>query len=488
MILPLDNETRFLKLTFSDRELDVKLANNNILYGGNFDIASGPGLPLDLSPLKASLLFYDAVAVPDGFFMCRGAFSTQLLREIRTRDQENVFGPLLMLLRSGLIVPKLRTGNHISEVWRSGEEFGVLPGQLQYLSKEVGDELFEGLSKEEAINSSTWPDGMGTETSSSFAEYLKEILLDEESGIPTPEGLEQVLTGFGGSNRSDINAMTGMFDALHLELENNLGNARYRRGDIEAFFARQLGWNEFSYDRLWGPIGLPSGQGSFPTLVRSLMRSITTIYQIHQATHFGTSLHLLEDHDPVINIDRLSEGAVRQGRLSTYSIDLLPQVNFSKFDIDDLLSLRRTLRKSGNSILEENKKHRKRLQEDASRDNLFSFRTYLEGEFLSLLMIKAPQAISDPVANLTQRVSRSIGDKAYISSLIALTVANVGIIRAPFELDTVDIAIAAGGAFGHSRVQNTVVESSRWIDRTIFHGPKLNAALKSLRSDFAIGK
>ncbi|TRL35298.1 hypothetical protein [Rhizobium straminoryzae] len=97
------------------------------LYGGVFDIAAGANAAIDYNALHAALLFYDAVAVTDSWFMARGPIATNLVKEIAD-PHFNRGHRIDSYLKSGMVVPNLRIGTTLSEAWANGADVGLAPG------------------------------------------------------------------------------------------------------------------------------------------------------------------------------------------------------------------------------------------------------------------------------------------------------------------------------------------------------------------------
>lgn len=467
-----------------EEKLVTEVDTDDDVYGGVFDIAARQSWESSAARLNSTLLFFDHIVIPDSFFTAKGHLSRQLLKEIMQSSHSQPEGRLLSYFKSKLFSPSLRKGEHVSDVWFDGSDYGVAPGMYQYLDSQAGDMIFGALRSIPMANKK-WPQAMAAAQTTSFGELLNKYLLNSEFGLPDVTELERSLKhGWSGAPfTDDIKKTCENIDAFKGFLENRKSDPKFRRGEIENFLANQLGFETFNYSEAWNTgVALPSHA------TRGLLRSISSVYQANQASNFGLSILFSEDLDYVVSADWLQTDAFANGAIASNAFELAPEIDFANITAADIVEIRRYHNEAGENLFEKAKSIRKRLVSDQSGDAFEVLTEFLYKEYIPLIQRKAPQSLGS-VANKIAR--RSKGPLEFVSNraveLSAMSVYFGGTaIGLMLGAPNVAKAIAIAGVAGHTGVR-IIIAGLEWTEQTFVFDPKRERAITQLRKDLSSG-
>jgi hypothetical protein len=467
------------------------------LYGGIFDISAGQTANLSFDQVCAALLFYDSFIVPDGFFHCYGPIATKLSKEIsKSVDQSQPNGDLIAFLRSGLIIPGVRHGQHPSDVWdltkkkNTTDRKGVHAGEYQILRKEDGDSLFRDLRNVD-MKYSAWPKDMSSGTSNSFGYLCKKYILNSDIGIPTPERAEirfKSHESFSDSRADDADSAVRFIADFRNEVEDKYKSNDLRRGDLENFIARKIGLEEFRYEIIW------KGDSFMNQTAQSIARMLSSVYEINHASNFGSGIFYVDHKDPSIVFDKGNFPSYKSGALASYTFDLMPEIDFSKITPRDLLAIRSEPYKNKFARA---KALKAKATQTGSVDDIEELLVFCRNEYAPYIIALNGAAqkypIADAVRNSLAVTSLATGVVAVGATAIQLDQGlvnfmaggiGVGALWVADRLSTISNISGAASSASKSGLLN--IRHVEWFDRYFLHDPARMASMTRFKDRLAV--
>lgn len=455
------------------------------LYGGFFDITRGEGANIDLSEVKAALLLYDKIVVPDNFFTAKGAFVDQLLKE--------TFSPgiLTILLKQGLIVPALRKGNSLRENWLLGPSVGIDPGRYLTISKQNGDVIFDCISDYSDLHVK-WPPDMAEAKNNNFGQMCFSRVIRSNEVIGDISNISSRLRSHYSSAADilDLKRAENLLRDYTSEIQDNYQSAQFRRGMIENRLARSLGWIEkgdpkFDYNRVWNEPGITG------RVLRGLVRITSTVYEFYQATELSTSVAFVDHRDPTTILEFKSDNAINSGYASTFSVELFPLVDFVALSFERIAALRTRFREDTFAELRARRLSFLSNPDLSNFEKLFSF---ANGPVLEMIKQESPESIRRPARRIVEGASLMMTAGGTTSSAIgvmpdayvALTAGAIGVGVAKLESFSswLGFADSVNGVAG--RMLGTVDSGFSFFDRAILQSPKKRKLARRLVRELAV--
>jgi hypothetical protein len=309
------------------------------IYAGFLDIADTA--PIDWGRINALGLFFEQIAVFDAFFLCRGKLWDALIEDnaVTTPSNERLVrlkldqNAVIRSVQQRLLVPCLRTGKTLSDVWYNGSPYGFDPARFQAGDAMVGNKLFSEIRWNDAAFI-PWNDAMRDATTCEFGQKVNEEW--------TRESIEEIANNLRRLRRRhgnfgldrEVGQSVDLIEAVLDQAKQNKSNPRYRRGIVEGLIGEYTG-EQFSY----AEIAKRKRSSLIHLTADRLLQTLSGVYHGYHAVQFGCDANAAS-----ATVDGLAFREYRaKSRARAYAdivIQLLPEVDFNKLELPDVFKIR----------------------------------------------------------------------------------------------------------------------------------------------------